>query len=60
MCTKAMDAKTAVSVLEDKLEELEKQLNDKLDQLEVECQQDNLKFFGIPKSIDESFSVCAH
>lgn len=55
-----MDVKTVVFVLKNNPEELEKQLADKVNRLEIASRRDNLKFFGIPESTDESFSANAH
>lgn len=56
--TECMDIETAV--WENKLEELEKYLNDKVDELEIVSWRHNLKFFGIPESTDESLATFAH
>lgn len=53
--TECIDAKTAVSVLENELEESDKQFNDKLDQLEMTSRGQSLTFIRIPESTAESF-----
>ena len=48
----------AVQTLEQKLVDLSIDIDDRLDKLEAFSSRDNLKFFNIPQSPNESFDTC--
>ena len=49
----------AVGDLQEEVREIEKRYEEELDKLEAFSRRDNLRFFGLPESQNETFGTCA-